>query len=418
MHDAVDPCAAPLVVDVSDVLPPLSLRRVRMYVDLLASPPPSAHPFRAFLEDTGAMCNPARLENGIPDREDVCPLSLLEALRGKHGHSAGTAMHRTWVCGPQAFLSSMSRLIADCVRRRALPLVDRKSGNGSCVHPSTEAICGDEATNQTASGGVGTKSYDIHVRYFPTKKFTQFSHVFCAEVIVRDAVELRRMRESVRLMDAQYAIVGAKSQTVKSSMDFWRAVSTHVMVENDGLSPVGGDPKAVVLGSMGSADSLTGYASAVCVDSGRCVTGTLSAGVNGAWVQPPAKRPREATCVGRVDGYVSSRGGLHAVGDEELLKQSDIGLVAVFYLAFNGVLYAGNATGTTAAPPSTRSVRGLNRVVASAETPQNSTGDGSIDEVGARPKSASEHGASNESEPVFFLPCTSTTSFVRGVLGL
>ncbi|RNF09138.1 hypothetical protein TraAM80_02397 [Trypanosoma rangeli] len=387
-----------------------------MYVDLLANPPPSPHPFGAFLEEAAclrtraaavASPNTARGANDsegassglvVAGDENAEPPSLRELLRKEHGYSAGTAMHRIWVECPQEYLAGMARRIADVVSTCVMPLLASEKNGGGVSPSQPETI---KASGTTPVAGAERDRYDIHVRFLPSSAprlqfHAPISKVFCAEVIVRDVEALQRLEEDADLLRVQYTSVAAEGQTVQSALAFWRGVKVDAVVEDsEGLS-ADGISSAIVLGRTSDPGNT------------RRVRKTSAGEERAAWMQPPAKRSRQATTSAAAAATASSSNTRRRTAPQtteseapQVLLQSSAGLVAVFYLAFSGALYTGVVCGaadppTSPAPP---------RVEASS--------DDTLAE-----KRVEATATPQDAEPVLFLPCASSTSFVCGLLGL
>lgn len=396
---------------------PPALRRARLYVDLLANPPPPPHPFGVFLEEAGRLraataaapvggsegTSRADAVGAVGGASDAETPLLLELLRQAHGHSSGSALYRIWVWYPQEYLSWMAQQIADLVLMRAMPLI--------CGEKQEEEISfrRDESSNTRETATSSTKHgdrYDIHVRFLPSSSShaqvdASISESFCAEIIVRDVEVLRRLDENAALLRAQYTSVAAEGQTVQSVLAFWRSVSTEAAVEEDDR-PLAGDAlsDAVLLG-RGSDLSAAGRV-------GRAP----AAGDKAFWVQPPTRRPRDAGVAVGTTPAESSRSKKRAAVSEppRASLQSAAGLVAVFYLSFSGVLYTGVVCGTTREQP-----RAAPEPRHAGADPDGGATRPTIDaKVEAKVEATPRQGV----EPVFYLPCTASTSFVRGLLGL
>ncbi|RNF20580.1 uncharacterized protein Tco025E_03707 [Trypanosoma conorhini] len=409
----------PPLLHLGPAITPQSLRRARVYADLLANPPPPPHPFGALLEEAaclraraGAAALPNTARGAIDgegttpgsvaaEGENADPPSLLALLRREHGYSAGTAMHRMWVQYPQEYLAGLAQRIADLVSTRVMPLVVGEGNEGDASPSQRGAI---NASGTTPVAGAERGRYDIHVRFFPSSAarlrcLAPISQVFCAEVTVRDVAALQRLEEDAERLRAQYTSVAAEGQTVQSALAFWRGVRLNAVAEEGEGAAAEGVASAVVLGRTGA----TG-------DAGR-VSAASAGAKRAAWVQPPAHtRPRRATASAAAAAAVSSsttrrRAAPQATEADapQLLLQSSAGLVAVFYLAFSGALYTGVACGAAAAPPA-------------APGPP-SRAETRSDAAPAEPR-VEAAAAPPDAEPVLFLPCAARTSFVRGLLGL
>ncbi|AAZ10548.1 hypothetical protein, conserved [Trypanosoma brucei brucei TREU927] len=403
----------PLVVDLSDELTPSSLRQAHWYVDLLTNPPPAPHPFRTFLSEVEAIrfaatklsskhsVDPSLVDvaetpvqqmyqqqlpplhsNEIAGTissagEDITARALLEGLRERQGHSLGTALHRRWVRLPQAYLSWMSQRIADVVLRCVMPLVGG----------------GEEYRMGSDKGNKVSERYDVHVRYFPSVTHDSDSqNLFCAEIVVRDVEQLQRINDSVSLLRAKYTAVRAEGQTLQSSLAFWRSVALDG--STDELEGVKGE-------SYGWAgDGISGHAAL------KPPGGLFGVEGHGGWLQPTRRQ------MGR--GANSQQGrGAGISNSHESPAQSAAGLVAVFYLSFSGVAYAGVVCGGAARRIcATASMTGAAGAEGHpSETAPDRTGETDVTTV-------SHKGEAGDVEPVFFLPCSSGSSFVRGLLGL
>ncbi|EKF33100.1 hypothetical protein MOQ_003037 [Trypanosoma cruzi marinkellei] len=410
----------PLLLHLGRVITPQSLRRARQYVDLLANPPSPPHPFGVFLEEAArlrsraaaaASHNTARCaENGegassgsaVLGAEDAEVPSLLDLLRKEHGYSTGTAMHRIWVRQPQEYLAGMAQRIADVVLTRVMPLVAGVRKGGESSHSQSEA-------NNTSRKPQFVKqergNYDIHVRFLPSSASSLQVHapiakVFCAEITVRDAEALRRLEEDAELLRAQYTSVAAEGQTVQSALAFWRAIQMDAAAEENEGPSADGASTAVVLGrARNPADEKRARRLSV-------------GGAAALWMQPPNKRPRLAAGSDTAAAGINSsiRRKLAAAPQTTGLEpprfplQSTAGLVAVFYLAFSGTLYTGVLCGA-AEEGDPYPVPVPHRTDAAS--------DGSM--TGKRVETTA---TPLDVEPVFFLPCASSNSFVRGLLGL
>ncbi|CCD12376.1 unnamed protein product [Trypanosoma congolense IL3000] len=415
----------PLVVDLCEEITPQSLRHARWYADLIAAPPPAPHPFGVVVEgatSTNPACAPAQnAKNGAPSKlssfpciataankrerdretpqerqasstkeatvttsveeeEDASALTVLGRLREHCGYSVGTAMYRVWVRYPQSYLSWMSGRIADAVVRRVMPLIERTQG------------CGVQGDQGSVTGG----QYDIHVRYFLSSELSHhdYSHAFCAEIIVRDVDQLKRIDEAASLVRAQYTAVRAENQTLESSLAFWRSISFKGS-EVDG----------------GAAQRWAGVAG--CSQAAMRPPRDLSAVEGcGAWEQPTASHPFRGVIA---KTNKSSLNSLHErdVGPE-LHAHRTAGIVAVLYLSFGGVVYAGAKLGSTGerrspVPPTADGAEKEKMATLVKHTQ-------ALDAAAADDSATGD--ASQCSEPVFFLPCSSNSSFVRGLLGL
>ncbi|KAF8293435.1 hypothetical protein TcYC6_0108330 [Trypanosoma cruzi] len=409
----------PLLLHLGRVITPQSLRRARQYVDLLANPPSPPHPFGVFLEEAArlrsraaaaASHNTARCaENGegvssgsaVVGAEDAEVSSLLELLRREQGYSTGSAMHRIWVQQPREYLAGMAQRIADLVLTRVMPLVAGERKGGEYSHSQSEA---NNTSRKTQFVKQERGNYDIHVRFLPSSASSLQVHapiakVFCAEITVREAEALRRLEEDADLLRTQYTSVAAEGQTVQSALAFWRAIKMDAAAEeNEG--PSADDALSAVV--LGRARNPADEKRARMLSAG---------GADALWMQPPNKRPRQAAASTTAAAGInlSSRRKLAApqttgLEPPRVPLQSTAGLVAVFYLAFSGTLYTGVLCGAAEeGDPYPAPVP--HRTYAAS--------DGSV--TGKRVETTA---TPLDAEPVFFLPCAASNSFVRGLLGL
>ncbi|KEG14916.1 hypothetical protein DQ04_00261150 [Trypanosoma grayi] len=420
--------AVPLLFHFGSALTPQSLHRARFYVNLLANPPPPPHPFGTFLEEAAQVRSaslaavtsrnaaaPAEVAEGegiaATARDDDAELPpLLEVLQQRYGHSPGSALHRMWVQNPQQYLSSMAQRIADLVTKRVLPLIlgGRQEDRHVCLDAS------NNHTNTAGSAQVHASRYDIHVRFLPSHTplammDAALTHAFCAEIVVRDVVALQRLEEAAELLRAQYTSVAAEGQTVQSALAFWRGVAMDTVVEDDSSPAADGATSAVVLGRSSDYAASRRFG---------CLAMETEAA---SWIQPsPSGRSRNAAGVAAIN---SSRQRQRAAPRAEVVEpprallQSRAGLVAVLYLAFNGALYTGTVCGAR-----NEGISPLPKPKESAEPPPAppppppaaAAAVVSPNQAGAD----ADTGIKGVEDPVFYLPCAASTSFVRGLLGL
>ncbi|ORC90106.1 uncharacterized protein TM35_000091560 [Trypanosoma theileri] len=476
------PCGAlPLLVDLSDGLASQSLCRARMYVNFLTNLPPQPHPFGIFLEEAsrlktasaageegGRMTTSSSLNDPMmtsetseekkgkaaSNEDDVTP-SLLDALRQKHGYSSGSALYRMWVQQTQDYLSMMAQRIADAVLTHAIPLVvDEKQKDPQSSHLASN---GHKENKKMGVISEESPQYDIHVRFLPSPApraviDPSLAQAFCAEIIVRDVAALRRRELAASLLRARYTAVAAEGQTVQSALAFWRAVQMDAAVEEEEEEEDGnkredkGEEYNEDGGGEGEGEGentmALGISTSSAVVLGRCSEKTatvqqLPAGPYGegskdtdgidaegneekcAWVQPQIKQARRFhhTHPSPLHGMSQKR---HRVtindtttSTTEITKaplQSTAGLMAVFYLATNGVLYTGTVCGLQKRGTQVQKPHQSETSTVEKKTDNKKC---SVDE-----KQVEETPVTRDAKSVFFLPCASSSSFLRGLLGL
>ncbi|KAH9599031.1 hypothetical protein LSM04_006093 [Trypanosoma melophagium] len=471
--------ALPLLVDLSDDLTSQSLCRARMYVNLLTNPPPQPHPFAIFLEEASRLRTAAvgvtttsssyeaamtsdimgEKEGKTASNEDNVVPSLLEALQQKHGYSSGSALYRIWVQRTQDYLSLMSRRIADAVLTHAIPLVvdGKQKDPQSSSHLPSNGYKDNKMMSITCER---ISQYDIHVRFLPspaprTMIDPSLAQAFCAEIIVRDVAALHRREMAASLLRARYTAVAAEGQTVQSALAFWRAVRMDAAVEEEEENEEekdrsGGEGRkgkekeyndareeedTMALGIGASSAVVLGRSSEKTSTRPRAVQyGNENKNPNGinadgseeksVWVQPQVKQTRHfntnpsflhstAQKRQRTMTSDSSTTITTTTTTTEITKaplQSTAGLVAVFYLATNGVLYTGTACGLQ---KGSTNVQTSHSIETSREEKKTDNKKGGVVE-----KQMERNSVIRDAESVFFLPCASSSSFLRGLLGL